>query len=47
MRERFSIALLPPGTSPEARLLITARALRGFADGVVSVLLASYLSDLG
>jgi predicted MFS family arabinose efflux permease len=39
--------LLPPGTSHEARLLITARALRGFADGVVSVLLASYLSDLG
>lgn len=39
--------LLPPGTSGEATLLITARALRGFADGVVSVLLASYLSDLG
>src|SRR5688572_26782761 len=39
--------LLPEGTSPEARLLIVARGLRGFADGVVSVLLASYLSDLG
>ena len=39
--------VLPAGTSPEARLLIVARGLRGFADGVVSVLLASYLSDLG
>src|SRR6185436_7740689 len=39
--------MLPEGTSPEARLLIVARGLRGFADGVVSVLLASYLSDLG
>src|SRR5215217_3379489 len=39
--------ILPPGTSPEAKLLLTARALRGFADGIVSVLLASYLSDLG
>src|SRR5215213_11625840 len=47
MREGFSSKLLPPGTAPEARLLLTARALRGFADGVVSVLLASYLSDLG
>jgi len=27
--------------------LLTTRALRGFADGVVSVLLASYLTDLG
>jgi MFS family permease len=47
MRESFSSRLLPPGTSPEAKLLLTARGLRGFADGVVSVLLASYLSDLG
>ena len=39
--------ILPPGTSPDARLLIVARGLRGFADGVVSVVLASYLSDLG
>jgi predicted MFS family arabinose efflux permease len=47
MRERLSIAFLPAGSSPQATLLITARALRGFADGIVSVLLASYLSDLG
>jgi MFS family permease len=47
MRERFSSRILPPGTAPEARLLLAARALRGFADGIVSVLLASYLSDLG
>jgi MFS family permease len=31
----------------DARRLIAARALRGFADGVVSVLLATYLTDLG
>ena len=33
--------------SPAAHRLILARGLRGFADGVVSVLLASYLTRLG
>lgn len=31
----------------DARILVAARALRGFADGAVSVLLASYLGALG
>ena len=38
--------LLPPSATADARRLLIGRALRGFADGVVSVLLASYLSDL-
>jgi MFS family permease len=39
--------LLPPGATADAAKLVTARGLRGFADGMVSVLLASYLTDLG
>ncbi|HZQ38012.1 MAG TPA: MFS transporter [Dehalococcoidia bacterium] len=39
--------LLPPSATADASRLLLTRALRGFADGVVSVLLASYLSDLG
>ncbi len=39
--------LLPPGASPDASRLVLARGMRGFADGMVSVLLASYLTDLG
>ena len=31
----------------DARILVAARALRGFADGAVSVLLAGYLGALG
>ncbi len=31
----------------DARRIVLARGLRGFADGMLSVLLASYLSDLG
>lgn len=34
-------------TPEDARRLIAARGLRGFADGAVSVLLAGYLTDLG
>src|SRR5256885_14168657 len=37
----------PASASGDARLLAVTRALRGFADGVVSVLLASYLGLLG
>lgn len=40
-------ALLPATASADAARLITARALRGFADGVVSVLLPAYLAALG
>jgi MFS family permease len=32
--------------SPDARLLITTRVIRGFSDGVVAVVLASYLTSL-
>lgn len=39
--------MLPAGTGADARLLLATRALRGFADGLVSVLLASYLTGLG
>ncbi len=38
---------LPKDAGPEAARLVLARGLRGFADGMVSVLLASYLLDLG
>jgi MFS family permease len=39
--------LLPRSASPDARVLLIARGLRGFADGCVSVLLASYLTGIG
>ena len=39
--------LLPAGTGLDAVRIISARALRGFADGCVSVLLASYLTTIG
>jgi predicted MFS family arabinose efflux permease len=39
--------LLPQGAGIDAPRLVVARGLRGFADGMVSVLLASYLTDLG
>ncbi|HLF71592.1 MAG TPA: MFS transporter [Dehalococcoidia bacterium] len=39
--------IVPEGSRPDAVWLVTARALRGFVDGMVSVLLVSYLSDLG
>lgn len=39
--------LLPPGTLPDARVLLAARALRAFGDGYVSLLLPYYLTLLG
>jgi MFS family permease len=41
------IDLVPASTRPGARRVLAARALRGFADGLVSVLLARYLVLLG
>jgi MFS family permease len=41
------IRLLPPSATPDAGRLVVTCALRGLADGAVSVLLASYLSLLG
>ncbi|MFN8558411.1 MAG: MFS transporter [Dehalococcoidia bacterium] len=39
--------IVPASATADAGLLLAARALRGFADGFVSVLLASYLTGLG
>jgi MFS family permease len=38
---------LPSSATADARRLLSTRALRGFADGMVSLLLPSYLSALG
>jgi MFS family permease len=38
---------MPPDTTPDARRLLTARGLRAFGDGFVSVLLPVYLLGLG
>ena len=38
---------IPRGVSRDAKLILTARALRAFADGFVSVLLPVYLLELG
>ncbi|MGD9895257.1 MAG: MFS transporter, partial [Dehalococcoidia bacterium] len=39
--------LLPSSATPDAARLVSAHALRSFADGFVSVVLASYLSGIG
>jgi MFS family permease len=39
--------LLPAGTTADAGRLLAARAVRGFGDGFVSILLAVYLAALG
>src|SRR6266481_5695089 len=39
--------LLPRGTSGDAGRILTARGLRAFADGFVSLLLPIYLVELG
>jgi len=38
---------MPASATAESRTLITTRAFRGFADGLVSIILPSYLSALG
>ena len=38
---------LPPGTLPDARILLLTRGLRGFGDGFVALLLPYYLTLLG
>ena len=42
-----SFSLLPPHTHADARWLLSARALRAFGDGFVSLLLPYYLTLLG
>jgi predicted MFS family arabinose efflux permease len=44
---RAPARILPRTATRDGKLLILTRGLRGFADGVVSVLLASYLTALG
>lgn len=39
--------MLPASATPDAVRLVATRGARGFADGIASVLLASYLSRLG
>jgi len=39
--------LLPPGTAPDAALILTARGIRAFTDGYVALLLPYYLTLLG
>ncbi|HWE24586.1 MAG TPA: MFS transporter, partial [Myxococcales bacterium] len=39
--------ILPASATRDARMLLFTRGARGFADGIVSVLLASYLGRLG
>jgi MFS family permease len=38
--------ILPESAGRDARLLVTTRVIRGFADGVIAVVLASYLTSL-
>jgi len=41
------VRLFPPSATPDGRRLVYTRTVRGFADGLVSVTLASYLDGLG
>src|SRR5215510_3994136 len=40
-------SFFPATATRDSKLLVAARALRGFADGMASVLLADYLTALG
>ena len=44
---QFRSWLLPPGTSPDVALILTARGIRAFTDGYVALLLPYYLTLLG
>lgn len=44
---RIAFRLLPPGTAPDAGLLLATRAVRGFGDGMATLLLPLYLTALG
>jgi MFS family permease len=47
MQRTFSAFFLPPGTQPDAGLILWSRALRAFGDGYMSLLLPFYLTLLG
>ena len=44
---QFQTWLLPPGTAPDAALILAARGIRAFTDGYVALLLPYYLTLLG
>src|SRR5215218_1552770 len=44
---RIQFSVLPDGAAPEAGVLIAARGLRAFGDGLVSLILPVYLLALG
>ncbi|MFZ1488494.1 MAG: MFS transporter [Ilumatobacteraceae bacterium] len=44
---RLRLRLLPAGAGRDAALLLETRSIRAFGDGLVSVVLAAYLSALG
>jgi MFS family permease len=46
-RSAFRNWWLPPGTSPDAALILAARGVRAFTDGYVALLLPYYLTLLG
>ena len=46
-RSVFRSWWLPPGTSPDAALILAARGIRAFTDGYVALLLPYYLTLLG
>ena len=41
------IGLTEPAMSPDGRLLVVSRGVRGLADGAVAVALSAYLTHLG
>ncbi len=43
----MKIRWLPPGATADAGVLLTTRATRAFGDGLISVILAAYLTGLG
>ena len=42
-----SMLFLPPGATPDARLIVMARGVRAFGDGLVSLLLPLHLITIG
>jgi MFS family permease len=42
-----TISILPAGTAPDAKKLLATRGIRAFGDGLASLLLPVYLSQLG
>src|SRR4051794_23579714 len=45
--ERRRRSVLPPGATSDAALLLQTRGIRALGDGLVSVVLAAYLTSVG